>query len=397
MGIKKLMKTYLIWLILFISFTELISCCKPYINNQKERMDFENFIAKYNITYRTQKAKEKAFEKFISKKGAIYTRYCINRSQCPGGALPLTSDAGVTKFFDLTDEQFKKHLFHLNMERKEIDKNFLDFDFFLKQNFNKTNINRNNYNNSIVKSSSISNSLKKQSRKAADENSNDNNFTNLIYFDLRNNELIKSFNLFDVFNSNEKNKKKESEIELLINKATNSFNTENNKSNFNNNTKENLVKDYKRKFNFLKLIDYLEKKNYYVHLFNEIEETSEKLKSFYSLIKFKSNKNLEFLLKNVGPVYVEINTSGLTFYEKGIFNPFSCEMKSDNENYMGVILIGYGKEGEFEYWIAKSFLGDNWGEEEGYFRILKKDDVDIFNPKSRFAIALNMSKFDKHN
>jgi len=157
---------------------------------------------------------------------------------------------------------------------------------------------------------------------------------------------------------------------------------------------EERISIYKEKCNFLELIEYL---SLYSFKMNYFEDEGEKFKDYYYLLSYQNEEELEFLIKNVGPLYIEITTYDLNHYKSGIFNPFFCgnndEMlwyeKLYDGHYSGVILIGYGKEGDYEYWIAKSFFGDNWGEKEGVFRILKNKGIQVFRPNNNL-IALNM-------
>jgi C1A family cysteine protease len=75
------------------------------------------------------------------------------------------------------------------------------------------------------------------------------------------------------------------------------------------------------------------------------------------------------LLFENGPFAIAINATPLQFYFWGIFNPwleFLCSPTSLNH---GVLLVGYGVEGSTPYWIVKNSWGGSWGE-KGYFRII---------------------------
>ena len=68
---------------------------------------------------------------------------------------------------------------------------------------------------------------------------------------------------------------------------------------------------------------------------------------------------------NMGPVSVAIEADSFSFqyYRGGIFNPKNCGIKLDH----GVTAVGYGKEGDQEYYIVRNSWGASWGE-KGYIR-----------------------------
>ncbi|CAL4964024.1 unnamed protein product [Urochloa decumbens] len=65
------------------------------------------------------------------------------------------------------------------------------------------------------------------------------------------------------------------------------------------------------------------------------------------------------------PICVAIEAGGKSFqhYKKGVYNG-PCGTKVNHE----VTIVGYGKEGRNEYWIAKNSWGAKWGE-KGYIRM----------------------------
>jgi cathepsin F len=79
-------------------------------------------------------------------------------------------------------------------------------------------------------------------------------------------------------------------------------------------------------------------------------------------------KVLKQMLYENGPFAIAINASTLQFYFGGIVNPWSflCNPKGLNH---GVLLVGYGVEGNKPYWIVKNSWGSGWGE-KGFFRII---------------------------
>jgi cathepsin F len=73
-------------------------------------------------------------------------------------------------------------------------------------------------------------------------------------------------------------------------------------------------------------------------------------------------------LYQYGPLSTGINGNKLQFYNSGIFSPSICKTALNH----GVLFVGYGtaevKGKSKDYWIIKNSWGADWGE-QGYFRI----------------------------
>lgn len=76
----------------------------------------------------------------------------------------------------------------------------------------------------------------------------------------------------------------------------------------------------------------------------------------------------QFLFER-GPMAIAINATPLQFYYWGIFNPWFEWICNPKELNHGVLLVGYGVDGNTPYWIVKNSWGTGWGE-SGYFRII---------------------------
>jgi cathepsin F len=73
----------------------------------------------------------------------------------------------------------------------------------------------------------------------------------------------------------------------------------------------------------------------------------------------------EFLYET-GPLAVALNANPLQTYVSGILDKTSAQCPTSGINH-AVLLVGYGT-GELPYWIVKNSWGQSWGE-NGYFRI----------------------------
>jgi len=75
---------------------------------------------------------------------------------------------------------------------------------------------------------------------------------------------------------------------------------------------------------------------------------------------------LRVALTNVGPAVVSVDGSKWFMYRKGVFD--GCE-KDAVVNH-AVLMTGYGKQGQRDYWTIRNSWGDSWGE-DGYIRLLR--------------------------
>ena len=75
----------------------------------------------------------------------------------------------------------------------------------------------------------------------------------------------------------------------------------------------------------------------------------------------------EFLYQT-GPLAIALNANTLQFYSGGIVDSASWICSTSGINH-AVTLVGYGTDSK-DYWIVKNSWGKNWGE-NGYFRIAR--------------------------
>lgn len=74
----------------------------------------------------------------------------------------------------------------------------------------------------------------------------------------------------------------------------------------------------------------------------------------------------------IGPVSVAIEADTRTFqlYTSGVLTSSACGTNLDH----GVLVVGYGKEDNIEYWLVKNSWGTSWGE-NGYVKIERSDST----------------------
>nr|CAH7754224.1 unnamed protein product [Callosobruchus chinensis] len=79
---------------------------------------------------------------------------------------------------------------------------------------------------------------------------------------------------------------------------------------------------------------------------------------------------LKHVVAQIGPVAVGVDASSFSLYGGGVFKPSSCSSTSLNH---GVLVVGYGREGNDNYWIVKNSWGPGWGE-KGYIRMIRNQN-----------------------
>lgn len=81
----------------------------------------------------------------------------------------------------------------------------------------------------------------------------------------------------------------------------------------------------------------------------------------------QDEESIKEMLVKTGPLSIAINAEPLQFYSSGIIDANASECDPQGLNH-GVAIVGYGSEQGNSYWVIRNSWGENWGE-EGYFRI----------------------------
>jgi len=80
----------------------------------------------------------------------------------------------------------------------------------------------------------------------------------------------------------------------------------------------------------------------------------------------KGNENqLKEYLYSYGPIVISIQVEdSFTYYKQGIYYEKKCGNNCATLHH-AVLLVGYGKSGQNDYWIIKNSWGTDWGD-NGY-------------------------------
>jgi cathepsin F len=97
----------------------------------------------------------------------------------------------------------------------------------------------------------------------------------------------------------------------------------------------------------------------------------------------KDEEEMKKILYEKGPLSASINSHLLMFYKDGIFDPYLNFICKTGVNH-AVILVGYGVENGVKYWTVKNSWGDNWGD-NGYFKIKRGEGLCGINYYTLYA------------
>ncbi|XP_073515583.1 cathepsin W-like [Phyllobates terribilis] len=107
-----------------------------------------------------------------------------------------------------------------------------------------------------------------------------------------------------------------------------------------------------------------------VYPYKAVAQKCKKINSVKTTIKDyvslpKNEQAMARFVKINGTIAVRINATGLKSYLGGVIHPTSCDEKKLNH---AVLAVGYSKDSKVPYWIIKNSWGENWGE-NGFFRL----------------------------
>eukprot|EP01059_Diplonema_ambulator_P035030 TRINITY_DN8136_c0_g1_i3.p1 TRINITY_DN8136_c0_g1~~TRINITY_DN8136_c0_g1_i3.p1 ORF type:complete len:333 (+),score=116.40 TRINITY_DN8136_c0_g1_i3:422-1420(+) len=94
------------------------------------------------------------------------------------------------------------------------------------------------------------------------------------------------------------------------------------------------------------------------------------ISSWYQVSKNASGEaNIAAQLPQVGPITIGINAGPMQDYNGGIDDPKICPGASYDLDH-AVLIVGYGTENGVDYWKIKNSWATDWGE-QGYYRIVR--------------------------
>ncbi len=81
---------------------------------------------------------------------------------------------------------------------------------------------------------------------------------------------------------------------------------------------------------------------------------------------------MTYALQKIGPLSAIVHTNlDWQLYDNGIYNPSNTTCSNDiSKQDHGVIIIGYGREKNLDYWIIRNSWGADWGE-NGHMRLVR--------------------------
>ncbi|CAH1173504.1 unnamed protein product [Phaedon cochleariae] len=81
----------------------------------------------------------------------------------------------------------------------------------------------------------------------------------------------------------------------------------------------------------------------------------------------KTENDLINAVATIGPISVSLDATYFHLYGGGIFDHKSCSTTAPNH---GVLVVGYGSQGDKDFWLIKNSWGGSWGE-KGYIRMVR--------------------------
>ena len=85
-----------------------------------------------------------------------------------------------------------------------------------------------------------------------------------------------------------------------------------------------------------------------------------------------NESNIVEQLVKAGPITTSIDSTPMQDYASGIDNPHNCQAKWNSLDH-AVLFVGFGTENGVDYWVIKNSWAKDWGE-EGYYRIVRGEN-----------------------